>query len=635
MPLPTMETTNRSSSHEDNNNSNNNNNNKDNDDDSIWTPVVISILITEMAERFTYFGFRAILVLYFASLGFDEDTSVALYCYNVSLAYTTPLVGAILADSVWGRYRTILRFGAVYAIGLVIVTIGAFWNKTKAMTNANTIVDTADNGGSVDTSATHDGGQGDEEKDSGLAMQRLLTFVGLFLVSVGTGGIKPCVSAFGADQVATTGDSLLENNQGNGIDNDVVHDNDNDDNPNDSKVRRFFASFYFCINLGAVTSFAVVPILRAHFGFGLAFLAPTICMGFALLLFVSKRHDYRYANGHHHQQQQQSHSNRTTNSPSLGMIIQLCIWLVRKRLSAARRGFPALLLRIFPILRPTRSPLPDNDNNRSARAQRSVQIQEASQALRVVPIMGLLPIFWMCYDQQGSVWTLQAKRMDLHGLQPEQLNVVNPVEIMLFIPLFDRVIYPFLQQRGWDISALRRMGWGMLLASISFFVSGLLEMWMKTRQQNHNDTVSVFWQLPQITLLSMAEILLSVTGLEWAYASSPKQMQAFLLGVFMLTAAVGDFFGGLLYSSVFRGLPRATTLHICGGLMLANLLVFQYAAKQYTESSHSMRIDRIGSMDDDENDDEHFDDEYDNTGTRTDAEKAFPSLEMPMSKYSD
>ena len=134
---------------------------------SFLTPVIFCILITETVERFAFFGSRAVLVLYFVnSLHFSEETAIAVYAYVISLAYASPLLGSFLADGYLGRYSTILCFGWIYALGLAILTLGAY---------------TEDN----------------------LDLRRTLSFVGLFLFCLGTGGIKPCVSAFGADQITS------------------------------------------------------------------------------------------------------------------------------------------------------------------------------------------------------------------------------------------------------------------------------------------------------------------------------------------------------------------------------------------------------------------------------------------------
>jgi len=84
-------------------------------DFSFLNPVVLSILVTETVERFAYYGFRAVLTLYFVqSLQYDEDSAIALYAYVTCLAYASPLIGATLADGPFGRYKTILWFGWTY-----------------------------------------------------------------------------------------------------------------------------------------------------------------------------------------------------------------------------------------------------------------------------------------------------------------------------------------------------------------------------------------------------------------------------------------------------------------------------------------------------------------------------------------
>lgn len=476
-------------------------------DATFLTPVVWCILITETVERFAYFGFRAVLVLYFVhSLNFTEETAIALYAYVTSLAYASPMLGAFLADAYLGRYKTILCFGWIYAVGLSILTVGAF-------------------------------------VEDNLVRKRALSFCGLFFFCMGTGGIKPCVSSFGADQVAS-----MERGPG-----ETAIDVESGSSSSSERVRAFFASFYFCINLGAVTSIAVIPIVKYHFGFGAAFLLPTIFIITAMLTFLSKRKDYV-----HHIPGQDGKSLSTT--------FAVCIWVVRKELART------WMCRVFPGVIPKRSPISGLDDEEDT----NQQLNDAKQALRVLPIMIMFPMFWMLYDQQSSVWTLQATRMKLHGLQAEQLIVVNPVEIMIFIPLFDRLIYPALEDLGVNTSHLSRMRWGMFLTAVAFSISGFLEFWI---QNSEEKSVSVFWQLPQITILAVAEIFVSVTGLEFAYAMSPERLKAFIMGIYLVMTAIGNFFGALLYSSVFQDLNRAFVMQICAGLMLCNLMVFCWVGK--------------------------------------------------------
>jgi dipeptide/tripeptide permease len=550
---------------------------------SLLTPVIWCILVTETAERFAYFGFRAILVLYFTiELEFSDSQAIALFAYVTCLAYLSPLAGALLADGYLGRYTTIFYFGMLYVVGLAILSSSAWY-------------------------------QGD------LKIKRGLTFLGLFLVCLGTGGIKPCVSAFGADQVAgsmqtrsaaeaaqpslpgykdNTESSSTHYTHQKEAPIDPRETSTNDDQQTE-QVRAFFNYFYFCINVGAVTSIAVVPIVRRHLGFGASFLVSCVFMVSAVALFLSKRREY-------------VRNEPGEDGSSLLTTFRLCWWLFRQQVWSYR--WVAIN---FPSWRPPASAFtgsgqhalvptseengaaanakgPENDDEGNDEIQNQ-QLDDAAQALHVLPILAMFPIFWALYDQQGSVWTLQATRMNLNGLQPEQLNIVNPVEIMAFIPLFDRWIYPAMEARGWNIAPLRRMSWGMVLAAAAFFVSGLVESAIESREENDLDKLSVFWQLPQITLLAVGEIFLSITGLEFAYASSPPRLKAFIMALFLLSTAVGNLSSGILYSTIFADLNRASVMHVCAVLMLGNLGLFCWVS-QWWERREFQDLRRTASL---------------------------------------
>ena len=97
--------------------------------------------------------------------------------------------------------------------------------------------------------------------------------------------------------------------------------------------------------------------------------------------------------------------------------------------------------------------------------------------------------------------------MNLYGvIQPEQVNVLNPIGLFFLIPVFDKAIYPALQKREIDISPLRRMGWGMVLVSLAFYISGIVEYVIDYRMQNGLSQISVLWQIPQIGLMVRTEL---------------------------------------------------------------------------------------------------------------------------------
>ncbi len=531
--------------------------------------VILSILVTETAERVAYFGFRAVLVLYFTNgLQFSESTSVSLFASVSGLAYLSPLLGAILADSVWGRYQTIWRFGTLYSIGMCLIALGAYQLgpplpiSFPISMNGSTD-DCGDVSDELNRSRTIVG--------ENLLIARSLNFVGLLFVCIGTGGIKPCVSAFGADQVVLSdsreSDTLPSTN--------TYSDGSHEDlsglilEPNsfsvqeatpvriekqtstsvfvqhtkDDNIREFFNSFYFCINVGALLSFALIPMVRAKFGFGAAFLIPSIFMIGALVIFLSQRKAYK-------------HRRRDSSQPSLSTTLYLCWAIVFAKTYGHYTQINVSTTQIndidFPVPNANNrvDEIEDNEPEAVIRApnvhlsENEIDVnnsrvrRDAEQVLHLMPLMLFFPVFWMLYDQQGSVWTLQATRLNRYGLEPEQTGVcvgvnidtvaalsfshnvffrkilpqfLNPLEIMLFIPLFDKILYPWLEDKGFNIQPLKRMEYGMFLGAVAFFASALLEY---SIQRGPPNSISLAWQIPQITILTVAEILLNVTGLE-------------------------------------------------------------------------------------------------------------------------
>lgn len=217
------------------------------------------------------------------------------------------------------------------------------------------------------------------------------------------------------------------------------------------------------------------------------------------------------------------------------------------------------------------------DRARSDPSVSASQVENAKALWRVLPIFAVLPAFWMLFDQQSSAWILQADQMKLYGLEPEQIGVANPLLVMLLLPLMDRVIYP-LVGRCVNFTPLRRMGVGMLVAVLAFLASAGVQHLIDTSSPK---SLTVFLQLPQITLISVAEILISVTGLEFAYTQATPALKSSITAVFLLTTAVGNLLTGVLYSAVSRVMGAASIYAFFAGLMLLNWLAFLVVARKY------------------------------------------------------
>jgi POT family proton-dependent oligopeptide transporter len=170
------------------------------------------------------------------------------------------------------------------------------------------------------------------------------------------------------------------------------------------------------------------------------------------------------------------------------------------------------------------------------------------QFLRSLPWLGLVycfvAVFWALFDQTHSRWVEQAKRMDctLLGLeiQPEMMQSFNALLILIFIPLFSTVVYPALEKIA-PMTPLRRISIGLFLASTSFVVPALVEHWMTLGARP-----SIAWQGLAYVLITAAEIMISITCLEFSYTQAPRRLKSFVMGLYLLSVTLGNVFVALV-----------------------------------------------------------------------------------------
>lgn len=351
------------------------------------------IVVNEFCERFSYYGMKAVLTLYFVSyLHWDKDLSTAIYHAFSGLCYFTPILGALIADSWLGKFRTIVYLSIVYVIGHVVKSVGAI--------------------PTIGDSTVH----------------IALSMTGLILIAFGTGGIKPCVAAFGGDQF---------------------------DEEHVSERQKFFSIFYMSINAGSLLSTLITPILRGDVKcfdgdcYALAFGVPAILMAIALVVFIGGSGLYK------------------RNPPQGNILLQVCNCIgfaIKNRWKNSKQE-------------PQRKHWLDwADEKYSKRL-----IQEIKMVLRVLVLYIPLPMFWALFDQQGSRWTLQATRMNLafgntFTIKPDQMQMLNPLLILVFVPIFDFIVYPLIGLCRINMKPLRKMATGMVFAALAFGAATLVEV---------------------------------------------------------------------------------------------------------------------------------------------------------------
>ncbi|XP_046762397.1 solute carrier family 15 member 1 isoform X1 [Gallus gallus] len=365
---------------------------------------IFFIVINEFCERFSYYGMRAVLVLYFKYfLRWDDNFSTAIYHTFVALCYLTPILGALIADSWLGKFKTIVSLSIVYTIGQAVMAVSSINDMTDQNRDGN-----PDN----------------------IAVHIALSMTGLILIALGTGGIKPCVSAFGGDQ--------FEEHQ-------------------EKQRSRFFSIFYLSINAGSLISTIITPILRAQECgihsrqqcYPLAFGVPAALMAVSLVVFIAGSGMYKKV------------------QPQGNIMVRVCKCIgfaIKNRFRHRSKEYPKR----------------EHWLDWASEKYDKRLIAQTKMVLKVLFLYIPLPMFWALFDQQGSRWTLQATTMDgdfgAMQIQPDQMQTVNPILIIIMVPVVDAVIYPLIQKCKINFTPLRRITVGMFLAGLAFVAAALLQV---------------------------------------------------------------------------------------------------------------------------------------------------------------
>jgi POT family proton-dependent oligopeptide transporter len=419
------------------------------------------IIGNELAERFSFYGMKCILIIFMTKYLMDSSGALApmnkedaTYWYHLftSAVYFTPLIGAIIADAFFGKYKTILALSIVYCLGHLALAM--------------------------------------DETRLGLTL-------GLTLISIGAGGIKPCVSAHVGDQFGKTNSHLLE---------------------------KIFSWFYLSINLGAFISTILTPFLLVKYGPAVAFGVPGGLMLIATWVFWLGR-------------------NLFIHIPAGGM------------------GF----------------------------IRETFSLSGIKSISRLFIIYLFVAVFWALFDQTGSTWVLQAENLNRYWLGvhwlPSQIQAINPIMILVFAPLFAYFLYPKMG-KYFEVTPLRKISIGLFLAVPSFIIIGMVQSWLDAGQ-----TPSIAWQVVAYAILTAAEVLVSITCLEFSYTQAPNKMKSLIMGFFMLSVSIGNIFTAMVNAFIQNPdgsskLEGASYFYFFAGTMMVTSMLFLLVLKYYKPKTY-------------------------------------------------
>jgi POT family proton-dependent oligopeptide transporter len=156
--------------------------------------------------------------------------------------------------------------------------------------------------------------------------------------------------------------------------------------------------------------------------------------------------------------------------------------------------------------------------------------------LRILIVFAFVTPFWSLFDQKASTWVLQANAMDKPDwFEPAQMQLVNPALVMLLIPFNNLVLFPWLRRRGYEPTPLRRMTSGIAFAGFAWIVVASMQLVLDSGAHFH-----IAWQIVPYALLTLGEVLVSATGLEFAYSQAPPTMKGVIMAFWSLCVTVGN-----------------------------------------------------------------------------------------------
>ncbi len=480
------------------------------------------IIASEGCERFSYYGMRNILYQFLPlsmlmlHLPEAERAGAAKDVFHTFAmgVYFFPLLGGYLADRFFGKFNTIFWFSMIYCAGHACLAIF-------------------------------------EDNRNGF-------YTGLFLIALGAGGIKPLVASFVGDQF---------------------------DERNKHLAKVVFDAFYWIINFGSFFASLFMPVFLAELGPSIAFGIPGALMFIATMVLLSGKNKYVMVGV-------------APKNPDSFMNVVKTALTSRDRSGQRGAGYylavagaaPAIIVSVSAVglllgralpgelgaqlhALAARSPafwylelvpaiclalvilLAVGGVGTSMQLERArgkhpdVAVDGVRAVLRILIVFALVTPFHSLFDQKATTWVEQGKGMAIPGYDidlgplgmwetnflPAQMQAFNPLLVMILIPFNNLVLYPFMRRRGYEATSLRRMTWGIVFSGVAWIAAGVLQLVL-----DGGDKITILWQFLPYMLLTFGEVLVSATGLEFAYSQAPLAMKGVIMSFWNLTTTVGN-----------------------------------------------------------------------------------------------
>jgi proton-dependent oligopeptide transporter, POT family len=427
---------------------------------------IATLFLTEMWERFTYYGMRAVLILFMAAalakggLGLNDTSASAIYGLYLGSTYLLGLGGGWLADRLLGAQRAVVSGGILITVGNALLALG------------NTAV----------------------------------FFVGLLVIAMGVGLLKPNVSALVASLYPEGG----------------------------PRRDAGFSIFYMGINLGAFLGSLAVPVFAQRYGWRWGFALPAVGMALGVAQFIWTRGRLGQAGLAPAEAERGSWLPVIAILTVVGLIVALAtagtLHIDAVALSAfATWAYAALALTYFGYLF----------------FFAGLTRVERSRTLVMLALFLASVTFWSGYEQQGASFNLFAERYtERHifgwNMPAGVLQAVNPFLVITLAGAF-AWLWTWLGKRGLDLPASLKFSLGLMFLGLGFLV-----MYFASLHVLAGELVLPTWLLATYFLHTLGELCLSPVGLSYMSKLAPPRFVGQVMGVWFLSLALGGNLAGQL-----------------------------------------------------------------------------------------
>lgn len=449
------------------------------------------LFVTEMWERFSYYGMRALFMLYMVqALLFDKETASEVYGSYTGLVYLTPLIGGYIADRYWGNRRSIVVGALTMALGQFFLFLSAcYFHQVE--------------------------------------LAKWLMFCGLGLLILGNGFFKPNISTMVGRLYA----------------------------PEDNRKDSAFTIFYMGVNVGSTLAPLICGLVgnTGHpEDFKWGFLSACIGMLLGAVIFSIFKNKYicdpdgnpvgvtpsqNIQTIKTDTQAKTSGSSRKWTMIAGTVILTLLFsinWNGTDGNYFENADWIGALIYATAIVMPLMI-ITDKSLTRTEQAR-----------IGVIYIIAFFVIFfWAAYEQAGASLTFFAdEQTDRHiggwEMPASYFQAFNPIMIVALAPLFAG-IWSFLGKRGIEPSSPRKQAIGLFLLSL-----GYLFIAFGVRGADPGVKVSMIWLTGLYLIHTMGELCLAPIGLSLVYKLSPVRFSSLLMGVWYLSTSAANKFAGVL-----------------------------------------------------------------------------------------